>query len=97
MPSQLKDRLPNRSLSGPELAAIITWEIDSMLRSDPAYSPNVAYAMAAFTLKAKIALPLPHPVCEIQSRTVPTEGQSFLTGERLRECIVGEFVNMVGR
>lgn len=68
MPGQLKDKLPNRSLSGHELAEISRQEFRDMLVRDHAFAPNIAYKIVAMTIEAKYELGHPHPPHDLRSR-----------------------------
>jgi hypothetical protein len=96
MPTNLKDRLPNRALSGMELRAISILELRAMLEKDPAFSANVGYRFAAFSLEAKYVLPYPHPVHTITSRVRRTEGPA-LAGMVLFQAAVEELDKMTQR
>lgn len=96
MPGQLKDKLPNRSLSGPELAAITKWELTEMLKLDPAFSGEIAYAAVALKIELAYVLPHPHPKHELTSRFQPLEGPN-LTGLMMGELIFAEFDKMTTR
>ena len=66
--SSLKDKLPNRALSGPELAEISRKEFRDMLVRDHAFAPNIAYKIVALTVEAKYELGIPHPAHVLHSR-----------------------------
>lgn len=92
----MKDRLPNRSLNGPELAAISRLELIGMMERDPAFAENIAYAAAAFRVEAVYELPSPHPGHNILSRAPKGSGPD-LTGKLLQGVILEEFDRMIGR
>jgi hypothetical protein len=69
----LKDKLPNRALSGPELKAIALKEFESMLDRDYAFSGSVAYKRITFAIQATFHLGFPHAPHILQSRAVQTE------------------------
>lgn len=96
MPGALKDQLPNRALSGVELAAITAVEIASMLNKDLAFAPNIAYSAAAFSIELEYVLPSPHPKHVLHSQTREGIGDD-LTGLLLRDLILMEFDQMVPR
>lgn len=96
MPGSLKDQLPNRALSGPELGAISKFELKAMLDRDPAFSANVAYTAVACTIEASYTLPAPHPKHELRSRFGRVEGKN-LTGKLLRDFLLTEFDKMGAR
>lgn len=94
MASQLKDRLPNRSLSGPELAEISRKELRGLLAVDPAFAPNIAYRSVAITVEARYDLGIPHPPHLLRSRApaLPVEN---LNGPKLLAIISEIFAGMV--
>lgn len=96
MAGSLKDRLPNRALSGPELAEISRQELKAMLVKEPSFAPNIAYKLAAFSIEAVYVLPAPHPKHELHSKTPHGEGPS-LTGEAMQQMVLDEFDRMVKR
>lgn len=96
MPGALKDQLPNRALSGLELAAITKVELEDMLKKDLAFAPNIAYSAAAFSIELEYVLPSPHPKHVLHSKTREGEGDD-LTGLLLRDLILVEFDQMVPR
>ncbi len=67
----LKDKLPNRALTGPELKKIALVEFERMLDSDYAFQGSVAYRQVAIEIRAVFHLGFPHPVHELQSRVQP--------------------------
>ncbi len=96
MPGALNKQLPNRALSGPELAAISKLELAEMMQRDPAFSADIAYKVAAYTIVLTYVLPVPHPKHELKSRAPRGEGPE-LTGSLLQTLILEEFNHMVPR
>lgn len=98
MPGALKDKLPNRALSGPELALISEMELRGLLEKDPAFAPNIWYRAAAFSLEVDFALGFPHGLRRLNSRTITMkEPRVVLTGAALQAFAVEEFRQMVSR
>lgn len=96
MPGSIKDQLPNRALSGPELGAISKFELAAMLDRDPTFSANIAYTAVACTIEVTYTLPPPHPKHELRSRFTRVEGKN-LTGKLLRDFLLAEFDKMGAR
>lgn len=93
MPGALKDRLPNRALSGPELASITRWELAELMAKDPAFAPNIGYTAAALTIELVYVLPFPHPKHEVVSK-IRKQERANLTGSKLMELALAEFDKM---
>lgn len=94
MPGALNKQLPNRSLSGPELKQITLYELREMMKVDPAFSPKIAYQVAAFTITVLYALPFPHEPHQLTSRVPSLKVAAVLTGEVLANCVAREFERM---
>lgn len=55
------NRIPNKMLTGDELAKIVVKECEEMLKRDCLFNANAAYKRAAFTLHLTVDLGYPHP------------------------------------
>ena len=96
MAGSLRDKLPNRALSGPELSAITVKEANALLRADLAFAPEVAYKSAAVSIEADFDLGIPHAPFKLQSRMPPAKIPN-LRGPRLIEAVLLELTKMMGR